>query len=362
MRQNFPSSAGASYGCRLSTIAFCTLITCFSTYCAADASVSSETLARYLNEGDYSAVVQALNASPQKTPEQYNMLISALMEQDLDDAEDAAQDFIDAYSNDYRAYHTHASVMGAQASSSIFSALSYAKKAKVSLQKAVKIAPDNIAVYKALLKFHLMAPSIAGGDKERARSLVEQISSMDATEGQFALADFYSSEDDEKAAEKILLALSQQDETRIRGVFSLGSMYLLDDKFDQAVSTLEPLLYEEVAPITDEASSEWKKYESDVQSLMFGKYRIGLAAVKSKQHTQIGVQALNAYLTQLNDTTIDTSDLPNKSWANLRLAELLLNLDMVDEANEALAQIKRKKDKRLDALLAKLEKQIKKRA
>ncbi|NDV90366.1 hypothetical protein GTH32_04045 [Alteromonas sp. 345S023] len=60
-------------------------------------------------------------------------------------------------------------------------------------------------------------------------------------------------------------------------------MYLLDDNFDLAVSTLEPLMYEEI--------------------------------------------------TQLND-----------------------------EAKEALAQIKRKKDKRLDELLAKLEKQIRKRA
>lgn len=65
--------------------------------------------------------------------------------------------------------------------------------------------------------------------------------------------------------------------------FSLGSMYLLDDNFDLAVSTLEPLMYEEI--------------------------------------------------TQLND-----------------------------EAKEALAQIKRKKDKRLDELLTKLEKQIRKRA
>lgn len=117
-----------------------------------------ETLKAYFKQGDYNYVVESLEAVEGKSPEQHNMLISSLMNIDLDDAEEAAEQFVQDYSDNYKAYHTHASVMGAQASSSIFSALGYAKKAKKSLEKAVEIAPEEVAVYQALMQFHLMAP------------------------------------------------------------------------------------------------------------------------------------------------------------------------------------------------------------
>ncbi|WP_334014509.1 hypothetical protein [Alteromonas sp. S167] len=75
-------------------------------------------LKRYFKQGEFSRIVDTLAPIKSKTPQQYSMLVSSLMNIDLDDAEEAAEQFIDAHSDNYKAYHMHASVMGAQASSS----------------------------------------------------------------------------------------------------------------------------------------------------------------------------------------------------------------------------------------------------
>ena len=61
-------------------------------------------------------------------------------------------------------------------------------------------------------------------------------------------------------------------------------------------------------------------------------------------------------------TTIDTEGLPGANWAQLRLAELLLNADKVSEAQNLVETIKEDSDERFAKTLKKIKKAIKKRA
>ena len=323
-------------------------------------ATSLETLQIQFAKGDFTSVSSTLLDKNEKTPEEFALLISALMNQDLDDAEDSAEDFISHYSNDYRAYHMHASVMGAQASNSIFSALGYAEKAKNSLEKAVEIAPENIEVYMALMQFHLVAPSIAGGDTDEAKRLVDKIAEMDATEGQFARARFLLSEDEQEQALKIYNKLAQEKDSNVRAAFELSSYYLSEEAYDKAFQALHPLMSHELSPVDKSDSTEWQTYQQNKSKLLYGKYRIGLIAVKSGQNTQEGINALQQYLADLKATSIDIVDLPSADWANLRLAELLMNNNEFSEAKTTLASISQSSDDRFNKILKSLKKKIKK--
>ena len=321
-----------------------------------------ETLKAYFKQGDYNYVVEFLEAVEGKSPEQHNMLISSLMNIDLDDAEEAAEQFIQDYSGNYKAYHTHASVMGAQASSSIFSALGYAKKAKKSLEKAVEIAPEEVAVYQALMQFHLMAPSIAGGDLDEATALAQTISKLDATEGHFALAKVYLEKDKQAEAEAIFASLIDDDSTHIRARVELGSFYLGNEQYAASYDTLLPLSDTDVTAVSKADTEAWDTYQKRKASLMYGKYRLGQVAVESGEYTTSGIDALKSYLEDYQVTTIDTEGLPGANWAQLRLAELLLNADKVNEAQNLVETIKEDSDERFAKTLKKIKKALKKRA
>ena len=328
----------------------------------ASTSIDVTALKAFFKEGDFARVIDALDDVQNKSPEQHNMLISALMNTDLDDAEEAAEQFLQAYSDDYRAYHTHASVMGAQASSSIFSALGYAKKAKKSLEKAVEIAPENVEVYQALMQFHLMAPSIAGGDMDEAMNLAQQIAALDKTEGQFALARVYLEDEKESEAKAIFASLIEDEQTQIRARVELGSFYLSDEQYASSFDILSPLSELEITEVTKAENDAWEMYQKRKSSLMYGKYRLGQVAVESGEYTELGINALKDYLQDYKTTSIDTESLPTPNWAHLRLAELLLNAGQVDEAQRVVDTIIEEKDERFAKVLNKIKKALKKRA
>ena len=358
----------------LAAIALCTvsLLTPASSPCAyanegeraaiENTTAQDEALKQSFERGEFSKIVETLQPLKNKTPKQYNMLISALMNTDLDEAEEAAEDFIHVHGNNFKAYHMHASVMGAQASSSIFSALGYAKKAKKSLEKAVEIAPDNIAVYQALMQFHLMAPSIAGGDMDEAVKLTQKIAELDATEGQFALARVYLEDGKETEAKAVFEKLIEDEATQIRGRVELGSFYLGDKQYASSYDILTPLADVEIAEVEKKESEAWEAYQETKSNLLYGKYRLGQVAVESGKYTTVGINALEGYLEDYATTNIDRKSLPSTKWAQLRLAELYLNANRIDEAQRMVNLLDGEHDERFSKILKKINKAIKKRA
>lgn len=329
---------------------------------AVEPSSEEMLLKNYFKQGEFSRVVEALEPVKSKTPQQYNMLVSSLMNIDLDDAEEAAEQFIEAHSDNYKAYHMHASVMGAQASSSIFSALGYAKKAKASLETAIEIAPDNIEVYQALMQFHMVAPSIAGGDMDEAALLAQKISEINEVDGQFAFARLYLQDDKEQEAKALFDSLIENKDTQIRARMELGSFYLSEEQFTASFNTLAPLANVELERVSKDNAEEWDSYQENKSTLMYGRYRLGLLAVNSGTYTEEGINALEGYLQEYASTDIDTENLPTPNWAQLRLAELYLNANAIEDANRVVSALSVQKDERFAKILKKIKKALKKRA
>lgn len=327
----------------------------------ASALPSDDALDAMFQAQDYESIVKALEPIPSKTPKQYNVLISALMNTDLDDAEDMAAQFVDDHKDNYRAYHMQANVMGAQAMDSVFSALGYAKKAKASLQKAIEVAPDEIEVYQALMQFYIVAPSIAGGDIDEAKKLADKITQMDVLEGKFATATIYAADDKAAQAKAMLIELSEQPEFETRARYELGQLHINEEEYDDAIAALTPLLNTNVVKAHKADEQAWDMYSESKFTQLYGTYRIGWVAVETSQYTKSGIDALNYYLSELEATDIDTHQLPSKNWANLRLAELFLNADDVSMASSTLAKVTKDGDKRLAKIMKSLKKQIKKR-
>ena len=333
----------------------------FVSFANASALPSDDVLDAMFQAQDYESIVSALEPITSKTPKQYNVLISALMNTDLDDAEDMAAQFVDEHKDNYSAYHMQANVMGAQAMDSVFSALGYAKKAKASLQKAIEVAPDEIEVYQALMQFYIVAPSIAGGDIDEAKKLADKITQMDALEGKFATATIYAADDKAAEAKAMLIELSEKPEFEVRARFELGRLHIDGEEYDDAIAALTPLLNTNVVKAQKADEQAWNTYSESKFTQLYGTYRIGWVAVETSQYTKSGIDALNYYLAELEATDIDTHQLPSKNWANLRLAELFLNADDVSMASSTLEKVTKDGDKRLAKIMKNLKKQIKKR-
>ncbi|MFY0669150.1 MAG: hypothetical protein JXQ95_14060 [Alteromonas stellipolaris] len=358
----FPRAVTALKGAHVAVLLCLSFLVSFANANAnANLLPSDDALDAMFQAQEYENIVNVLEPIPSKTPKQYNVLISALMNTDLDDAEDMAAKFVDDHKDNYRAYHMQASVMGAQAMDSVFSALGYAKKAKASLQKAIEVAPDEIEVYQALMQFYIVAPSIAGGDIDEAKILADKITQMDALEGKFATATVYAADDKAAEAKTMLNGLSEQPEFEVRARLELGRLHIDGEEYDDAIAALTPLLSTNVAKAQKSDAQAWDVYSNRKFSQLYGTYRIGWVAVETSQYTESGIDALNYYLAELEATDIDTHQLPSKNWANLRLAELFLNADDVSMASSTLAKVTKDDDKRLAKIMKSLKKQIKKR-
>ena len=127
---------------------------------------------------------------------------------------------IDSNNADYQHWYATASCNQA-ASASMLSALGHAKRCKKAYETALKLAPDNPRSYIALGSFLAQAPGIAGGDKDKALQLAEQLKQIDPLQG--ALLQLNASDLQDDAVFNALLAkdelLTQRPETYLqRGV------------------------------------------------------------------------------------------------------------------------------------------------
>ena len=93
--------------------------------------------------------------------------------------------------------------------SSFFSAMRLGGRYKAEVQKAIDLEPKSVEARWELMEFYIHAPSIAGGDRQKARALAEEILRLNQARGFMALAEIaeankqtHETEDDlRKAAE-----------------------------------------------------------------------------------------------------------------------------------------------------------------
>jgi len=66
-------------------------------------------------------------------------------------------------------------------SGSVFRALGRARKGKRQCERALELDPGNLSARYSLIQFYLQAPRIAGGDKDKAESLAEEMVKLSPT-------------------------------------------------------------------------------------------------------------------------------------------------------------------------------------
>lgn len=71
-------------------------------------------------------------------------------------------------------------------SAGIFKGLGMARRFKKEMETAIELDPKSLDARQALMEFYWQAPTIAGGDKKKARGIAEEIGQIDAAQGYLA--------------------------------------------------------------------------------------------------------------------------------------------------------------------------------
>lgn len=287
-------------------------------------SVASHATVASLPENDTQAINTALNAG------------------ELDKAETLVEALVVKYPTHPEAHYIRGSVMGAQASDSIFSALSYAKKAKASMQQAVALAPQNPKYLAGLITFYTVAPGIAGGDMEEANRLIDKLMTIDKREGTFKRLDYYRANEQMEAFEQ-LLEESLVTFAGIPDFYFVAGLHAQQQ--EQAEQALELFTLGSQQPALTPASETAR-----LQSL----YQIGRTAQISGLALADGKAALREFMTQRGDN----DQLPPIDWARVRLAQLHVATDQVEQARELVALVDASEDERLADEVRKLQRQL----
>jgi tetratricopeptide (TPR) repeat protein len=330
-----------------------------------DAAQDIATLDSLFQQQDYKEVVSRIQQMPKESlsEEHYRLLVYSLADDDLDDAEQAAEQGLQQFPNAPDLFLIHASIMGQQASNSVFSALGYAEKAIDSLETAVRLAPNDIKYRIALVSFHLNAPSIAGGDKEEAFKQIKIIQQLDAISGVVYLAWYHQVMDNPQAALEVLQQANEDYPKNISILNALASYAVRASEYAQAILYYQAITQIKLQrPIHD--LSVLEEYDESLYSQLNAHYQIGRAALVGKTNLAEGIMHLQIYIDNFQNPetlgVLDTSGLPSIEWAKLRMAGLLLADAQKAKAQALFATITLdKSDENMQKVYSALKKDIK---
>ncbi len=135
-------------------------------------------------------------------------------------------------------YHlTYAELEGRIAQqSSMMKQLLLVRTIRKELDTAAQLDPRNVDAQWGLLQFYWMAPSIAGGDKSKARALAAQIDSLDPVQGCFAQAQFAQDDKNYVQAEQFYRKAVEINPKSFDARLNLAQFYMLPEvkRYDKA--------------------------------------------------------------------------------------------------------------------------------
>ncbi len=211
-------------------------------------------------------------------------------------------------------------------SASMLSALGYAKRCKKAYEAALKLAPENPRSYIALGSFYAQAPGIAGGDKNQARELAQQLLKLEPQQGALLYLKTLQLED-EAVFNKALAEypqLQQEPETFLRR----GQALIGAKQYADAIASFNLALQ--------------LKAQDDAQqdSQQMARYQLARAAVIGKTHTADAIAVLQHYI-ELGPQPMFAE------WATLRMAQLHQQAGQTEQATLLVQQLQASTDKRL---------------
>ncbi len=173
----------------------CTSVVCMAALTCAAAAAQDESLDALARAGHWKRVRQAVQ---QRSASPWNEADKAYWQArvkqafgDLDGAEALAREAIslDGLKGSYHRELASISLDQLGNRPGMFKAMILSREVKSELQTALSLEPKNVDVMWALMGFVWNAPSIGGGDREKARQLAGQIAQVDPLEGYLAQAE-----------------------------------------------------------------------------------------------------------------------------------------------------------------------------
>lgn len=249
----------------------------------------------------------------------------------LEQASDQLKALLKTTPNNAKVYYWYGianSNLAGQAS--IFTAGSYANKAKNSFIKAVALDPNYIPGYKGLIGFYISAPAIVGGSMKKAEQMVQRLYNVSELQGTLSQLQLAKEDNDTQLEVKLISTLFDKFNNSATAQFTAGLYYQQQKQYEQAYQAF--LAGSSLpAPTKGIGESDREFNKSKLSAL----YQLGRNAVFSERHIPKGIAALNEYLTKPISTA-----LPSKEWARFRLAKLYVLNHQVNLAKPILIELR----------------------
>ncbi|TQV89252.1 tetratricopeptide repeat protein [Aliikangiella coralliicola] len=286
---------------------------------------------------DYPKAKKLFRSHSDKIEADYYLGRIALIEKELDTAEDYLEKAVEALPENPD-YHFWYGLVNARqaANASIFTAPGYASDAKAHFKKALAINPSHVKAMKGLISFYSNAPAIAGGSDEKALAMADKLYAVDAKEGLISKIAIYREQQELDDELKIAQQLMNDFPDSPRALLKAGFAYQYAKQYERALEIFEKAVK--------------KQNEDEANYLTGALYQIGRTAALSEKYTQRGIEALRRYLEK--DIS---SDLPSIYWAKFRLASLYLRQGNKEDARQLALEVSKNKD---DVTLAKRAKKL----
>lgn len=117
-----------------------------------------------------------------------------------------------------------------------FKKLSLASRIKSELETAVKLEPKNTDCLMGMMLYYEKAPGIAGGGKDKAKHMAEEIGRIDASKGYLARAQLARENNEKDKLEGLYLNALKADPRSFDALMALAAFYASDaqKKYDDA--------------------------------------------------------------------------------------------------------------------------------
>jgi tetratricopeptide (TPR) repeat protein len=140
---------------------------------------------------------------------------------------------LDGNNSDYHCQLAELSGEKAQ-KAGMFEKMSLARTMKREGETALTLNPKNVECLEGMMQFYLEAPGIVGGDKQKARELLDRLMAVDPVEGNFAQIEFANHEKQTDKTEGFLLKAVEAGPKNYRAHTALANLYASQKKFDVA--------------------------------------------------------------------------------------------------------------------------------
>lgn len=294
-----------------------------------------------VESGNLSLAKSLLSQQSDKSYQKYLYLaLIASTNEELDDAEEYIEKTIKLNAKDANVQFTYAEIMAKQAeAASIFSLTDYIKKVKKAFTAAVELDPDNSKYRRALIQFHINAPSMLGGDIDEALKHAQELKQMDALTGTTALIQVYGKMGDDNKFDNELKTAKLNFANEPELYYQLGLYHQEQESFSEALTYFRKAA--NMVTATD------KQGNAKFNAL----FQVGRTSLLSNSNFDEGEQAITRYL---NEAVISPA-MPSKYWAKFRLANI------IEAQGKKANAIKLYKDLAQEPVDKALQKQVKKR-